>query len=117
MLARWSYPRKSAHRSRQVIAARQRAANLPAIERFSKLWNSGRPLRELAVELGVTPYILRQRAHRVRRHYPEKFPCRKPHRPQDWAERMPVVDRLSERWRAGAAVNDLAGELGPSPNY
>lgn len=62
-----------------VLELRQqqrRAKRLLAVSRLSKRWKSGVLVAKLAQELGVTRAYMHVRIVRLRKQFPEKFPCR-----------------------------------------
>ncbi len=111
--------------ARELRKQQRRASQLPAINRLSARWKAGASLRQLAEEYGVNRACIAVRIGYWRKLYPHKFPrrvamtsvwrqARERRWRRYWQTRLPSINRLSERWKSGATVRQLAQEQGIS---
>jgi hypothetical protein len=131
-------PQVRAKRREQRKRARElrRQRRLLAFEHLSERWKAGATALVLAREYGCTARNLRARVSSFRRRFPEKFPYRRnpgwllqfapvraePRESESLAgghaqelrrtRRLQAIEHLSERWKAGATVPELAQECG-----
>src|SRR5260221_14542564 len=98
---------KKSPRSRR---GRRHPATLAAINRLSKQWRPGIFVHDLARQWHMPEKKLWALIYHARRRYPRKFPERslKVIAARLHAERRPDIEQLSNRWKAGASLRELA---------